>query len=315
MNKIPLKLKEAITINGTPKWEISIPCGKCARCIQRRKMEWSFRMMIEMNESKTSYFVTLTYDPDHVPYNKYGQKTLVPRRHDDLNIRLAEQGRKRITKQWKQKQEDRSLEGFFKRLRQNHLRQKPTIEWLKNGLLPSDIIKYYAAGEYGEERGRPHYHAIIFNASLSTIEKSWTLGSTHIVPANENTISYVMKYLDKRLDKEQDWKKIQEFNTMSEGIGASYILKNKEWHKRNIDILYVTTPFGIRIPMPKYYREKIFSDIERQTQVQLVEEALNDIRTEMILEHGHHEYNEHIRMSRDESEKRFRKKMKKRIVD
>lgn len=241
----------------------------------------------EMEVSKTAYFVTLTYAPETIPYNKYGHKTLCK---DDL------------TK-------------FFKRLRRNHERSGFVIENFTNNLRPTDKIRYYACGEYGEERDRPHYHAIIFNTSQKAIEKSWKLGQTHIVKANANTIGYVMKYLDKGAGKKKDWKRTPEFNTMSEGIGESYIEKNKRWHKLNLDILYVTTRKGIMIPMPRIYRLKIFTEDERIQQLLLVETKLEEIRQEQIKLLGETGYANKQSMLKKVDEINFRKKLKKRIID
>lgn len=312
--KITLELKEPIVRVKTIT-HIHVPCGKCARCLQRKKMEWSFRMMDELVQSKTAYFITITYNPESVPYNKYGKKTLIETRDQDLNIWLLQKGRKRITKKFKQECYDRSIQGFFKRLRQNHNRTKDTYESVKNNLSTNDKIKFFAAGEYGEERGRPHYHAIIFNTSEKAIMKSWTLGDVQVKKAAEANINYVMKYLDKKHGQEKVKMKTPEFHTMSEGIGISYINKHKEWHKQNLDVLYVATPKGIRIPMPKYYREKIFTEKERQEQVIIVTDILEEIRQDEISKKGMNKYAKEKNTLRNESERRFKKKMKKRNVD
>lgn len=315
LDKIPIQLKEPIESGDRYISVINIPCGKCARCLERRKMEWAFRMEKEMEVSKTAYFVTLTYNPENVPYNKYGQKTLIPTREIDLKIRLQEEGKKRITKKFKHERPDRSLQGFFKRLRTYQSRGPYTFEHLYNGLKNSDEIKYYAAGEYGETRGRPHYHAIIFNASRTGILSAWQYGDVHIVPANKNTIAYVMKYLDKQLNNEKTWKAEKEFNTMSEGIGLNYIQKNQGWHRANLEVLYVTNMQGIRIPMPKYYRLKIFNEEERKEQIMIVTQVLDDNRNELITDIGQEMYNYIQPEIKKESERRFKKKIKKRIVD
>lgn len=314
--KITIQLQEAIAQNdGRLITHINIPCGKCARCIQRRKMEWGFRMGVEMARSKTAYFTTLTYSPEHVPINNNGKKTLIPTRSKDLTLWLHEKGRKRITKKFKKECKDRSIEGFFKRLRQHHKRAKPSPELILHNLLPSDPVRFYAAGEYGSERKRPHYHAIIFNTSIREIEKSWPFGGVMTVPANEATISYVMKYLDKRFDKAPEWGKEPEFNIMSEGIGEEYIEKFGKWHRRNIDVLYVTTKKGIRIPMCKYYRHKIFNEKIRKEQVELVSEKIENVKKEEIEKVGQHAYNKKQVKLKYESQRRFKKNMKKRFVD
>lgn len=287
LTKIPIKLKEPIEIGGVWRYEISVPCGKCARCIERRKMEWGFRMGVELEQSKTAYFVTLTYSPEEVPYNKYGLKTLKP---EDFTR-------------------------FMKRLRQNHKRGRKTIEHLRNGLKNSDKIKMYGAGEYGEQRGRPHYHAIIFNTAINYIEASWKLGGVHCVKANEITIAYVMKYLDKWKDKKQDKRKVPEYNVMSEGIGMHYIDEMKDWHKRNLEILYVTNKKGIRIPMPRYYREQIFTDDERKEQVKLVETKMEELKSDQVKEYGQDLYNTIKNRELKYTEAKFKKGTKKRIID
>jgi len=308
--KIPIKLTEPIQRpDGLWTYSINVPCGKCTRCVERRKLEWAFRIEQEMYESKTAYFVTLTYSPETVPYTKYGIKTLTP--HKDVTELVKLKGKKRRVRR---KRDD--LVKFWKRLRINEERKEiPTWENLYNNLQPKDKIRFYACAEYGEEKFRPHYHAIIFNASKTMIEKSWDLGSTHIVPANKQTIAYLMKYLDKWMGKKQDWKKTPEYNTMSEGIGLGYIAKNQGWHKQNLDVLFVTNNMGFKIPMPRIYRLKIFSDEERIKQILIVEEALKDQKNEMILEHGEEGYSDIMRETRKYDEVKFKKSIKKRNID
>jgi len=289
LDKIKIELKDPIQdADGLDRREIYVSCGSCVRCLERRKAEWGFRMAYEMEHSKCAYFVTLTYAPETVPYTNKGHKTLVP---EDL------------TK-------------FFKRLRQNEKRKKsPTWENVFNNLCPSDKIKYYAAGEYGESRGRPHYHAIIFNASARMIEKSWDKGQVHCVKANEATIAYTMKYLDKRYGKKQDTRKAPEFQVMSEGIGKGYIDKMRKWHKANLDSLYVTNKSGIKVPMPKYYRDKIFTDDERKEIVRLVSNEMDRQLKEAIGELGVEDYHKLQKTTRKQADILFRKKIKKRTID
>lgn len=315
--KITLQLKEAIERDGKYITHINIPCGKCGRCIQRKKMEWSFRMTNEMIHSKVAYFITLTYDSKWIPRNHFGKKTLVATRTEDLKVWLFEKGRKRVTKKFKKECPDRSLQGFIKRLRKNQSKTDVTIETLTNGLLPTDKVKFFGCGEYGSERQRPHLHAIVYNASQEAIIKSWTFGGIHIAPATEADISYVTKYMDKSIneDKNSYNMKRPEFHEMSEGIGINYVIKNKEWHKRNLDILNVETWQGIKVPMCKYYRDKIFTEDERKEQVVLVTEILEEKRQEKIQEKGYHQYAKEQVALRKEVERRFLKNIKKRVID
>lgn len=287
LHKFRKELKAPLFINGEYREHINLPCGKCDRCLERRKMEWGFRMEYEMINSKTAYFVTLTYSPENVPYNKYGLKVLVKK----------------------------DLQKFFKRLRQRQKRGDITIEHLRNNLSFNDKVKYYACGEYGEQFLRPHKHAIIYNASEKNILKSWELGDVHCVKANKYTIAYCMKYLDKWLGKKQDWKKPSEYNVMSKGIGEDYIQINKVWHKRNLDVLYVTNRLGHKIPMCKYYRNAIFEEKEKNIQVYLVEKALREAEIDSIKEFGIERHEKNIVRADIYGRKKFEHKIRKRIID
>lgn len=43
-----------------------IPCGKCPACLQNKSLEWTARLMKEAEEWKYTYFLTLTYDDNHL---------------------------------------------------------------------------------------------------------------------------------------------------------------------------------------------------------------------------------------------------------
>ncbi|QCS36134.1 replication initiator protein [Capybara microvirus Cap1_SP_137] len=45
---------------------IEVPCGKCPECRNARKIEWVGRCLAEMETTPFTYFLTLTYDNDHL---------------------------------------------------------------------------------------------------------------------------------------------------------------------------------------------------------------------------------------------------------
>lgn len=65
--------------DGSP-WRIrytqEVGCGHCVGCRAEHARQWMIRMMHEARSRPFSYFITLTYDDDHLPRNPYG--TLVP---------------------------------------------------------------------------------------------------------------------------------------------------------------------------------------------------------------------------------------------
>lgn len=127
----------------------------------------------------------------------------------------------------------------------------------------STKIKYYMVGEYGTELNRPHYHYIIFNLELQTIkdlEDTWGLGMVHIGKAEPKSITYVTGYLINNWISSVHRQK--PFAMMSKGLGENYLHHSKEYHKQN-------QKFNVRknnrnYTLPRYYRDKIFSDKEKE---------------------------------------------------
>ena len=50
-------------VNGVKK---GVPCGRCFYCRLKKKQEWKFRILSEFSTSQQGYFLTLTYDNQHV---------------------------------------------------------------------------------------------------------------------------------------------------------------------------------------------------------------------------------------------------------
>lgn len=142
----------------------------------------------------------------------------------------------------------RDLQLFFKRLRKKNEKK----------------IKYYACGEYGGKTNRPHYHLIIFDVDVETIESSWGLGQIHIGDVNGASIGYCLKYINKpnRIPLFYGDDRQKEFSLMSKGIGANYITDAvKRWHLADLgNRMICVTLDGVKLSMPRYYKNKIYGD-------------------------------------------------------
>lgn len=97
-------------------------------------------------------------------------------------------------------------------------------------------FRYFGAGEYGGENGRPHFHMALFGVSLAeeaTILKAWQSGGDwlfgeykagfiHVAELNQNTAQYLTKYVCKsQAELEEMEGLVPEFVRMSRrpGIG------------------------------------------------------------------------------------------------
>lgn len=146
-------------------------------------------------------------------------------------------------------------------------------------------IKFYMCGEYGEQLGRPHYHAIIFGHQFSdfenigknlktsaTLEKLWGKGFVTIGTVTYESSAYVARYIMKKITGDEGkhhYKKglvnpetgeiteieIQpEYNRMSTrpAIGKEWFENyNKEIDKNQLHIN------GRTVNVPKYYLRRL----------------------------------------------------------
>lgn len=223
-------------VDGKRGEKIPLPCGRCPSCRRRKVNEWVFRMLEEDKHSKTSFFITLTYDTDHVPLQSSGYMTL----------------------------DKPDLQKFFKRLR-------------KKG----SVFRYYAVGEYGSKSLRPHYHIIMFgNISEDHIFESWKLGNIHIGNVSGASISYTTKYLDKPKNIPLHAKdtRLKEFSVMSKGLGKIFIDNEEtaDYFKKNLGNTFVYTEGGFKIPLPRYYRNRLLSDEDKTIQRRIIDKEVKE---------------------------------------
>lgn len=202
-----------------------VPCGKCNFCLQKRRSDWTFRLLQETKVSCSAHFVTLTYDESTLPFSEDGIPTL---RKKDYQL-------------------------FKKRLRK------------AQAAISDEKIRYYSVGEYGTETERPHYHSIMFNlVDLKLVTDAWNLGFVHVGDVSVGSIHYVTKYVINRDEPDSYLGREPPFALMSRrpAIGSNYLDTHTKWHKtakRNY-----TQVNGVISSLPRYYKEKIFNSLERQ---------------------------------------------------
>jgi hypothetical protein len=138
----------------------------------------------------------------------------------------------------------------------------------------SPNLRYFFVGEYGSKRYRPHYHGIVFNARKEDIFNAWTVndnpfGTVHIGGVSGASIAYTLKYIMKpsRIPIHKNDDRVPEFRMMSKGLGDNYLTPQMiKYHKKDILKVFTTIEDGIKIPLPRFYRDKIFTDQEKATQ-------------------------------------------------
>lgn len=218
---------------------LHVPCGTCGNCLQARRLDWSFRLEEEKKNSSSSDFLTLTYADQSLPDMLASNTSELIATHYGSIPTLHKP----------------DLQLFTKRLR------KAQSE------ITSATIRYYSVGEYGTKTQRPHYHSIMFNLHdevRKNIRDIWGLGNVKVGQVTPASIRYVTKYL---INKTQ-YNGIQEkpftaISNRSGGLGKSYLSQQAETYHRTQLQPYITTPTNT-IRLPRYYKDRIFSDSEKE---------------------------------------------------
>lgn len=235
---------------------IEIPCGRCIGCRLQKSKDWANRCMLELDYHETSYFVTLTYDNEHVHHSEFI--------NDDGVVTDILTCKKR------------DFQLFMKRLR---------------FAFPEQFIRYFACTEYGETTARPHCHAILFGLKLDdlrpikitelgdtlyTSDKLASIWQNGIVSVGEVTwesCAYVARYVTKK-QYGQNAEMYERYNiepesclmSLKPAIGKRYYEENP--HKLfEQDVRYIKTPKGGRpISAPRYFKKKYEEDYPEQYQ-------------------------------------------------
>lgn len=80
------------------------------------------------------------------------------------------------------------------------------LKRLRKSFGPTRSVRFFASGEYGTKKKRPHYHVILYGATLEDeqlIRQSWGQGITTITKITNRRIAYCAGYTTKKLDDER----------------------------------------------------------------------------------------------------------------
>ena len=163
---------------------VSVPCGQCIGCRLERSRKWAVRCVYEASLYEDNCFITLTYDDAHLPR--------------DLSLNVAH------------------FQKFMKRLRKRFVPEIPSDVVDRDEWLSLNGIRFFHCGEYGENFGRPHYHACIFNFDFpdrklwsvrqgvsiytsAALAELWPFGFSTVGDVTFESAAYVARYVLKKV--------------------------------------------------------------------------------------------------------------------
>lgn len=160
-------------------------------------------------------------------------------------------------------------EDTMKKYKEESVMVSDTIRhWLENiRKFKKKSIKHWLITEKGKLH-RIHLHGIIWSnkEEIEIIKQKWEKYGFFDIGdyCNEKTINYIVKYVFKQ---DPHNKKFQSKIYCSNGIGSSYIEKNiakkNKFNGINTNENY-TLKSGIKLSLPIYYRNKIYTEEERE---------------------------------------------------
>lgn len=258
---------------------VQVPCGQCEGCQEAYSKEWAIRCLLESYTHEHNYFLTLTYDDEHLPIAEY----MVDK--DTGEIYEDEDG---LWQYLGGTLQPRDMDLFLKKLRKFYeYENKKTGYYLG---YKHTGTRFYYCGEYGEISGRAHYHMLTFNMPIKPedlkvyrintdgsiyytcewLTKMWNKGYVVIGEINWDTCAYTARYVMKKLKhmpKEEYYKlgKIPEFVRMSRRPGIAREAY-KEAYFENDEIIYKGHRENITSAKPPRYFDKIY-DIENHEEM------------------------------------------------
>jgi hypothetical protein len=229
-NPPPIKDKRAMFV--------PVGCGKCMECLKQKSREWRVRLIEEIISGEGNIqFITLSYSDKSLielekAVNEIGHENL-----DGYNLdnQIAKLSIRRFLERWR-KQTGKSC-------------------------------KHWIVSELGQTRTeRLHLHGLLWTSrNVKEIEQLWKYGNVWAGDyVNEKTINYIVKYIYKQDQKHKYYKPVI---LTSPGIGSGYLnrpdSKLNKFKGSETNVMYKTRS-GIKLPLPIYYRNHIYTDEEKE---------------------------------------------------
>lgn len=216
---------------------LPVGCGDCIECRKQKARAWQVRLLEDIKKHRNGKFITLTFSNE-----KYTEiwdilkEEGVEAEGYELDNAIAIKAMRMFNERWRKK--------------------------------TGKALRHWMVTELGHEGTENiHLHGIVWtDATYAELKEKWgngfIWGGTYV---NARTVNYMMKYVTKR---DLDHKAYKSRILTSPGIGASY-MERGDWKKN----LYTPdggtqetyrTDTGHKIAMPTYWRNKIYSEEERE---------------------------------------------------
>lgn len=300
--------------------KIKIACGHCLGCRLDHANTWATRIMIEAKRHDKNCFITLTYNPEHLPINKLGKMTLRKKDFQDFMKRLRYHIREKIL--------------YFGCGEYGTKTYRPHGHFIIFGWQPNDLVEIQHSKTDQKMFMSP------------TLSKIWGNGFVAIQELNYKTACYTARYVQKKagikptkrklsdempepklkidertkkpfvrwkykyiIEKTDQWGREKEFLLMSKkpAIGLTYWNEKKNNIKENNGILLNIDGVVKKKPIPKYFKKKwLTEDMEPA--------LMNNYKTQEAIKLQQKELMNKINVPDDLKEKKYLEMLKENLT-
>lgn len=237
---------------------VPVGCQVCIECRTKKSREWQVRLHEDIKKHKNGKFITLTYNTESL-------KKIITEDEESYQKCTDKQKKgkwKRLSKMKGYELDNqiatRSMRLFLERWRKKYKRS----------------LRHWMVTELGDgHTEHMHMHGIVWTDNIDDIENIWQYGNVwtgntrlgkKVNYVNGATVNYIVKYITKMDEKHWAY---QNVILCSPGIGDHYTktfnaTKNKYNEMGTTE--YYRGDQGQRIGLPIYWRNKIYTEEERE---------------------------------------------------
>lgn len=236
-----------------------IPCGKCISCRLENARQTAIRCVHEASMYENNSFITLTYSEENLKSEKLQY----------LDFQLFIKKLRNHIFETKLKERFPNVSSQIERRRLfNDTNKSSRLEFIEQ-----TRISVFVAGEYGDRKKRPHWHALVFNWRPSdclpkytsdrgdqvycseTLSSLWPQGISEIGQITFESAGYCARYASKKLSHGKDG--THDFEPISRRSSKNAI--GKRWiEKFWPDVFnhgFIVLPNGTTCGIPRYYEK------------------------------------------------------------
>lgn len=270
---------------------VPIGCQECIECKKQKARSWQARLTEDIKTNTNGKFITLTFSNESIEKitkgilkNATTNTTIQPEGYD-LDNAIARYATRHFLERWRKKYK-------------TSLRHWLVTELGHNGTENIHIHGILWTDESYDELEKHWQYGYIWPRKNLNNKGKWIRKNTYV---NEKTINYITKYVNK---VDQVHKTYKSIILTSSGIGNNYTrIEKGDWTSNKFNGTRTKETYrtrqGTLIALPIYYRNKIYTEDEREKlwTYKLDKQERWVLGNKISIKNGEEEYNKALKQA------------------